>query len=88
MPRKDRYESPIADYSSECTWGWLSPEGKFHGCKQGNHSNMAKAMGSTAKYMLSKGWAIVWNEEYGCQRALTQEQKDWFESKGLNYVRG
>lgn len=83
MPRKDKYESSIADYSSTCKWGWLAPDGKFHGCKPGFHYQMSKVMGTTFPYLVKKGWAQVRKTEFECSKRLTPEQREWLSSRGF-----
>lgn len=64
--------------------GWLSPEGKYIPCKPYQHDKIARTYGaSEAKWELI-GYVKIFNDnEWYCDRFITDAQEKWLIDNGL-----
>lgn len=68
--------------------GWLSPEGVFVGCREGDHrSLMLYTLGKTVDEVKSEGWVVVQQEFYNAldfDGNVTQEQQETLNLMGFD----
>lgn len=76
--------------SNRTDCGWLSPDGKWHGCDAHNHDKYARlVLHLKIRTLECMGWVRVWSrrkDDWTCEKCPTEAQRCWLIDHGFEFI--